>query len=80
MAAASAHEVLRLTRAAGPLSRWAVPPWLGRLGLSYHSKPTRWVGENELNAVARGQEFVCDIGDDPAAHGWVESVIKLIRS
>jgi hypothetical protein len=78
--AARAHEALRLTRADGPLSRWTVPPWLGRLGLSYHSKPTRWIGETELEAVARGQEFVSNIGDDPAANAWVEDVIELIRS
>lgn len=78
--AARAHERLRLTRTGGPLSRWTVPPWLGRLGLSYHSKPTRWIGETELEAVARGQEFVCDIGDDPVANTWVENVMELIRS
>jgi hypothetical protein len=78
--AAHAHDALRLTRTGGPLSRWTVPPWFGRLGLSYHSKPTRWIGETELDAVARGQEFVCDLGGDPVAHAWVKNVMELIRS
>ena len=78
--ASYAHDALRLTRATGPLSRWMVPSWLRQRGLSYHSKPTRWVGENELNAVARGQEFVCDIGDDDVAHAWVDEIVRQIRS
>lgn len=78
--AAHAHEALRLTRTNGPLSMWTVPAWLSQFGLSYHAKQTRWIGETELGAVARGQEFVCDIGDDPIAHAWVENVIGLIRS
>lgn len=78
--ASYAHDTLRLTRTGGPLSRWTVPKWLGQRGLSYHSRPTRWIGDSELDAVARGQEFVCDIGDDSTAHGWVETIIGLIRS
>lgn len=78
--AAHAHDALRLTRTGGPLSRWTVPPWLVRMGLSYHSKPTRWIGETELDAVARGQEFVCNIGDDRVAKTWIENLMELIRS
>jgi hypothetical protein len=79
-AAAHAHEGLRLTRPGGPPSSWNVPAWLGQRGLTYHSKQTRWIGERGLNSVARGQEFVCDIGDDPAAHMWVEDIIGMLRS
>lgn len=78
--ASYAHELLRLTRTTGPLSRWTVPPWLGQFGLTYHSKPERWIGENELDAVARGQEFVCDVGEDEAAREWVDQIIETIRS
>lgn len=78
--ASKAHSSLRLTRAGGPLSMWTVPVWLGGKGLSYHGNPSRWKSGNELQSVARGQEFVCDLGDDPVAHGWVEDTIALIRS
>lgn len=78
--ASHAPDGLRLTRTGGPLSRWAVPGWLGERGLSYHGAPSRWNGDRELNSVARGQEFVCDIGDDHRAHEWLEDVIRMIRS
>ena len=77
--ASRAHPTLRLTRPDGPLSRWTVPPWLESKGLTYHSKASRWAGD-ELQSVARGQEFVCDVGDDPVAHGWIENMIALIKS
>lgn len=79
-AASRAPDELRLTRVGGPLSRWTVPAWLRERGLSYHGKPARWIGDRELNAVARGQEFVCDIGDDLIAHAWVDSIIRWIKS
>ncbi|WP_166037182.1 hypothetical protein [Sphingosinicella sp. YJ22] len=78
--AAHSADALRLTRAGGPLSHWAVPAWLRGRGLTYHSKPSRWIGEDGLYSVARGQEFVCDIGDDSVAHAWVDDIIRVIRT
>lgn len=78
--ARNAHDGLRLTRPGGPLSRWSVPGWLSERGLSYHGKPSRWLEDNELNSVARGQEFVCHTGNDQRAHDWLKDVIRMIRS
>lgn len=79
-AAMQARPRLRLTRPGGPVSQWIVPSWLRGKGLTYHGKPARWSRSGELSAVARGQEFVCDMGDDPIAHDWVEAIIGMIRS
>jgi hypothetical protein len=78
--ASRAHAGLRLTRTGGPLSCWTIPTWMHERGLTYHSKPSRWVGEDGLLSVARGQEFVCDVGGDPVAIAWAEYIIDLIRS
>lgn len=78
--AATASGQLRLTRPGGPLNRWIVPPWLGRHGLSYHARPRRWIGDSELDSVRRGQEFVCDIGEDSAPRRWLEQVIAEIEA
>jgi hypothetical protein len=74
------HEVLRLTQPGGPLQHWIVPQWLKHTGLSFHGKPERWLADNRLEVVARGQEFVADIGDDAAAHDWLNQTIEAIRS
>lgn len=73
-------DTLRLTQPGGPLCYWAVPGWLKRIGLSYHGKPQRWVENDRLNVVARGQEFVADIGNDSAAHDWLDLTIEAIRA
>lgn len=78
--ASHAHDTLRLTRPGGPLSRWVMPSWLGARGLSYHGDARRWVADNELQVVARGQEFVCDIGDESEPREWLEDTIARIRS
>lgn len=72
--ARSAHPELRLTgeAAKGP-SRWRVPDWLVRHGMSYHANPERWTPDG-LKLVARGQEFVSDSGDDPEARAWLETI------
>ena len=62
------------------MSQWTVPSWLGRKGLTYHGDAARWSVPGELSVVARGQEFVCDVGDDPEALAWIERVIEAIRS
>ena len=79
-AAGRACDNLRLTRPGGPLSHWLVPHWLEGKGLTYHAKALRWAEPGSLKLVARGQEFVCDIGDDLDCRDWVESKIEAIRS
>lgn len=66
---------LRLTQEGGPLSIWRVPAWLKDCGLTYHRKPDRWLPDNRLKSVARGQEFVCDIGNRQDAREWLDHVI-----
>lgn len=75
-----AADRLRLTCPHGPPSRWQLPAWVRDHGLSFHGDERRWTGAGELNSVARGQEFVCDIGEDPEAHAWVDEIIEVIRS
>lgn len=72
------HETLRLTQPGGPLRHWTVPAWLREVGLSFHSKPQRWLSNNRLEVVSRGQEFVADIGDDTAARDWLNQTIETI--
>ena len=76
--AVRASDALRLSRPGGPVSRWRVPRWLRRTGLSYHGRPDRWEGEDGLRTVGRGQEFVADPGRDAETMGWVEEVIDAI--
>lgn len=73
------HEVLRLTQAGGPLRHWVVPDWLRSGGLSFHGKPERWLADDRLEVVARGQEFVADIGDEATACEWLNRTIEAIR-
>lgn len=75
-----ALESLRMTRPGGPLSQWQVPHWLQAKGLSYHAKPWRWPEPGSLQVVSRGQEFVCDIGEDAEAIAWVDTMIAAIRA
>ena len=72
-------EALRLTVPEGPPSLWSIPPWLGQTGLSYHDKPERWLRGNRLQSVARGQEFVADIGRRKAPREWAERIVALIE-
>ncbi|GGC11667.1 hypothetical protein GCM10011494_33070 [Novosphingobium endophyticum] len=78
-AARNAHVSLRMTRPGGPLSHWLVPHWLEGKGLSYHAKPWRWTEPGALQLVSRGQEFVCDIGEDKEAAAWIDAKISAIR-
>ncbi|HEX7851675.1 MAG TPA: hypothetical protein VF485_18225, partial [Sphingomonas sp.] len=73
------HDSLRLTQPGGPLRHWIVPSWLRPAGLSFHGKPERWLADDRLEVVARGQEFVADIGDDAVAREWLERTIEAIR-
>jgi hypothetical protein len=47
--------------------------------LSFHGKPERWLANDRLEVVARGQEFVADIGDDATARDWLERTLETIR-
>lgn len=76
--AQSAHPELRLSLEVGPPSLWRIPSWLERTGLSYHHRADRWRGDGVLQSVARGQEFVSDIGDDEQAHEWAHRMLALM--
>lgn len=69
---------LRLTVPGGPPSLWQRPPWLRPGGLSYHDRADRWQRGGRLQSVARGQEFVADIGRREAPRRWLEDMIALI--
>ncbi|PRY92840.1 hypothetical protein BCF33_1702 [Hasllibacter halocynthiae] len=77
-AGAPAAAALRLTAPDGPASRWRVPGWMRRTGLTYHAKPARWAEAGHLLSAPRGQEFVADATDVPEARAWAESIIRRI--
>lgn len=74
-----ASEPLRLTVPEGPPSLWHVPSWLRETGLSYHDRKSRWLPEGRLQSVARGQEFVADIGERADAMEWVDAIVAEIE-
>ncbi len=78
--AAKAHEELRLTVPEGPPSLWQVPSWLRASGLTYHDRKDRWLRANRLQSVARGQEFIADIGRRTAPRQWADKIIARIES
>ena len=75
-----ASKPLRLTVPDGPPSLWQRPEWLRRGGLSYHDRDDRWLRGGKLRSVARGQEFVADIGRRKAPREWLEKVIAEIKA
>lgn len=78
--ARSATSALRLTSREGPASLWRVPAWMTRTGMSYHRSPARWLPENKLRAAARGQEFVCDVGDDEKPRRWLNQILEQLSA
>ncbi len=76
----TARDELRLTWPGSAVSRWRIPPWLREVGLTYHARADRWEGADTLNVVARGQEFVADVGDRDDARQWCEDVIRGVSS
>ena len=74
-----AHPCLRLSKINAQVSAWSVPGWLRVTGLTYHSNPVRWAGDNDLNCVSRGQEFVSNIGDEAAPREWLRTVQVAIQ-
>jgi hypothetical protein len=77
--AARATAALRLTSPNAPVNRWTVPAWLHECGLTYHGRDARWIGQTGLDSARRGQEFVCDIGDNEDAHWWLDSIVREIE-
>ncbi len=77
--ASRASGPLRLTVPEGPPSLWHRPSWLKRGGLSYHDRPERWLRGGRLKSVARGQEFVADIGRRQAPRQWLDEIVAEIR-
>ena len=77
--AVSDDPYLRLTVPGGPPSLWERPDWLRKGGLSYHDRADRWLRGGRLRSVARGQEFVADIGRRNPPRQWLEQIIGRIR-
>jgi len=74
-----ASETLRLTKPTATASKWHVPEWLTRFGLSKHGNANRWQTPAELASVGRGQEFVCHIGDAAEPRRWLDGIIAEIE-
>lgn len=78
--AARAGDALRLTVPGGPPSLWLRPQWLKPGGLSYHDRADRWIKGGRLRSVARGQEFVADIGRRKAPRDWLDRIVAEIKA
>ena len=76
--ASSDTRDLRLSVSGGPVSRWKVPSWLRKAGLTYHGNPERWGDDNTLEIVGRGQEFVTDVAGCPTAAAWLGDALSMI--
>ena len=76
--ARTACDGLRLTVPKGPLTLWDRPGWLKPGGLSYHDRADRWLPGKRLKSVARGQEFVADIGRRRAPREWLARIVETI--
>ncbi|QYJ07786.1 Nmad3 family putative nucleotide modification protein [Qipengyuania flava] len=76
--AARASDALRLTVPEGPPSLWKRPDWLKPGGLTYHDRADRWLRGSRLRSVARGQEFVADIGRRQAPRAWLDRILDEI--
>lgn len=76
--ARNAAPALRLSNPGASPSDWRVPEWMAQHGLSYHQRKDRWGavsdGQQDLRAVARGQEFVCDVGGSRPARAWCDAL------
>ncbi|WP_128891006.1 hypothetical protein [Erythrobacter sp. HKB08] len=73
--ARNASDELRLTAPGASPSLWRRPDWLKRGGLSYHDRLDRWRHGGLLQSVARGQEFVADIGRRQAPRRWLTNIL-----
>ena len=75
--AACSHALDALHHTRRPPQR---PAWLMRGGLSYHDREDRWLRGGKLRSVARGQEFVADIGRRKAPREWLARVLEEFRA
>ncbi len=75
-----ASPELRLTVPKGPPSLWSRPQWLKYGGLSYHGRADRWTSAGRLRSVARGQEFVADIGRRQLPRDWLADIVAHITA
>ena len=73
---------LQLTAPGASRSLWHVPRWLlkdpEQPMLSYHRDPGRWRLEGEcaiVQTVAKGQEFVIDVGESEEASQWLYRLV-----
>lgn len=73
---------LQLTARGRTRSVWRLPSWLlkdpERPALSYHLNRARWHGDDDgvlLKTVAKGQEFVIDVGNCTHASKWLRSLV-----
>ena len=87
------HESLQLTKLDSPKpTLWSLPSWWYpkaprsgkqiKIPLSYHNNLDRWQlndGRCELQAVARGQEFILDTADYPQAQGWLDQMAQFAQ-
>lgn len=78
--AARASETLRLSVPGGPVTLWRRPDWLRRGELTYHDRADRWLRGGRLRSVARGQEFVADIGRRQPPRDWLAGILDEIRA
>ena len=74
---------LQLTAPGQSRSVWRLPAWMnpniGKAPLSYHANPNRWRLDGDstlLESVAKGQEFVIDIGESTPARSWLSHLIE----
>lgn len=74
---------LQLTADGRSRSRWRLPAWMhpssGLGPMSYHPSQSRWLledGHAYLESVAKGQEFVLDVGTSRKARNWVRKLIR----
>ncbi|MBK61669.1 MAG: hypothetical protein CL575_01755 [Altererythrobacter sp.] len=77
--AQTASEALRLTVPGGPPSLWKRPPWLKKGGLSYHDRRDRWLRGQRFKSVARGQEFVANIGRRKEPREWLARILAELK-
>lgn len=73
----------QLTAPGRSRSVWRLPAWMdpsmGDTKLSYHTDQERWHLEGDatlLETVAKGQEFVMDIGLSESARDWLREIIQ----
>jgi hypothetical protein len=74
---------LQLTEPGRTRSKWLLPSWMspgsGMPAMSLHRAANRWEPAGDrvrLQTVGKGQEFVLNVGQHPAAHTWLRGLIE----